>query len=441
MTQIFHFDSFWKRQEKYDNLTNTNFEDVAWKELKPTEPYYFFVPKDFWTQAKYDEGFSVDEIFNVNSNWIETHKDWIMIQFDKKIMNEVKKDFELLTEIEIKQKYLIEKEWRDWQVKFAKNDINNSKIENILYRPFDVRYTLYSDKNRWVLAWSRNNVMQNFFLNDNLWLFVKRQTKQDFSYIFCSKYISESCVFESAYAKTQVFPLYLYTKKEENLFLNNSEISSEWWEIKTPNFNMEIISKIEEKLGIRADFIPDPVRAGFMSAPSVIPTFFPENLFDYIYAVLHSKNYRETYKEFLKIDFPKIPFDVSKDLFFEMAHLWEELRSYHLMENENLIPKNFITKYEIDGDNLVEKVGYKESPDSIESGLGSIYINDAQYFSWVPATVWEFYIWWYQPAQKWLKDRKGRNLNYEDILHYSKIILCIKETMKIMDKIEKILKI
>jgi|GEM_PF-1343070 len=84
---------------------------------------------------------------------------------------------------------------------------------------------------------------------------------------------------------------------------------------------MEIISKIEEKLGIRADFIPDPVRAGFMSAPSVIPTFFPENLFDYIYAVLHSKNYRETYKEFLKIDFPKIPFDVSKDLFFEMAHL------------------------------------------------------------------------------------------------------------------------
>jgi predicted helicase len=380
LAQIFHFDSFWKRQEKYDNLTNTNFEDVARKELKPTEPYYFFVPKDFWTKQKYDEGFSVDEIFNVNSNWIETHKDWIMIQFDKKIINEVKKDFELLTEIEIKQKYLIEKEWRDWQVKFAKNDINNSKIENILYRPFDLRYTLYSDKNRWVLAWSRNNVMQNFFLNDNLWLFVKRQTKQDFSYIFCSKYISESCVFESAYAKTQVFPLYLYTKKEENLFSNNSEILSEWWEIKTPNFNMEIIAKIEEKLGIKADFIsetvrpgfmsedvragfmPEDVRAGFMPAPSImpaiIPTFSPENLFDYIYAVLHSKNYRETYKEFLKIDFPKIPFDVSKDLFFEMAHLWEELRSYHLMENENLIPKNFITKYEIDGDNLVEKVNF-----------------------------------------------------------------------------------
>ncbi|NUJ97637.1 hypothetical protein HGA92_02490 [Candidatus Gracilibacteria bacterium] len=410
LAQVFHFDSFGKRQEKYDNLTNTNFEDVAWKELNPTEPYYFFVPKDFGTQEKYNEGFSINEIFKINSIGIVTGKDSELVSLKKT---------ELL-------------------------------CTNIAYRPFDFQYTTYDMK---LLQRSRSRIMDNIFEKDNTVLCIGGTAKNIYSNCLVSAFIvGKHYVTSESYA----FPLYLYTKKEENLFSNNSEISSEGGEIKTPNFNMEIISKIEEKLGIRADFIPDSVRTsfmlmpedvrvGFMSAPSVMPTiiltFSPENLFDYIYAVLHSKNYRETYKEFLKIDFPKIPFDVSKDLFFEMSHLGEELRSYHLMENENLIPKNFITKYEIDGDNLVEKVGYKESPDSIESGLGSIYINDIQYFSGVPATVWEFYIGGYQPAQKWLKDRKGRNLNYEDILHYSKIILCLKETIRIMDEIEKIFKI
>jgi predicted helicase len=204
--------------------------------------------------------------------------------------------------------------------------------------------------------------------------------------------------------QTYFFPLYLYQPNP-----------LEWKEEKIPNFHEETIKKIEKKLNLKLD-----------------KDFSPEDLFDYIYAVLHSKTYRDTYKEFLKIDFPKIPFDVNKTIFLKMRDLWRELRSYHLMENESLIPKNFITKYEINWENEVEKITYKNE---------KVFINDSQYFEWVPKEVWEFYIWWYQPAQKWLKDRKERKLTYEDILHYSKIILCLQKTISIMEQIESIFQI
>ncbi len=101
------------------------------------------------------------------------------------------------------------------------------------------------------------------------------------------------------------------------------------------------------------------------------------------------------------------------------------------MENQDLPPKNFITKYEITWDNQVWKIKYKDQ---------KVYINETQYFEWIPKEIWEFYIWWYQPAQKWLKDRKTRKLDYKDIIHYNKIILCLEKTIQIMNEIEKIYK-
>ena len=65
-----------------------------------------------------------------------------------------------------------------------------------------------------------------------------------------------------------------------------------------------------------------------------------------------------------------------------------------------------------------------------------MYINDNQYFDKVPSTAWEFYIGGYQPVQKWLKDRKGRMLEFEDILHYQKIIVALSETDRIMKEID-----
>lgn len=131
-----------------------------------------------------------------------------------------------------------------------------------------------------------------------------------------------------------------------------------------------------------------------------------------------------------------------------MVKLGGELRQIHLLESP--IVEKFITQYPIDGDNVVGKVSftpYVYSPEPnyslVPNGedynyLGTVDINDKQCFADVPTSAWEFYIGGYQPAQKWLKDRKGRALSFEDILHYQKIIVALTETDRIMKKINKI---
>ena len=158
-----------------------------------------------------------------------------------------------------------------------------------------------------------------------------------------------------------------------------------------------------------------------------VETFAPIDILDYIYAVLHSPSYREKYKEFLKIDFPRVPYPDNKNRFWQFVKLGGELRTIHLLENP--IVENYITSYPVSGDNKVEKPEYKEN---------KVYINKDQYFENVPLVAWEFYIGGYQPAQKWLKDRKGRELSFEDILHYQKVIVALFETDKIMKEIDSI---
>jgi len=388
--QIFHFSSFWKRQEKYDKLNDSRLDDVKWEELELKEPYYFFVPKDFEAEEKYNEGFSVSEIFIKNSMWIATWKDSDFVSYEKSL--------------------LIEKFWEKNVTKYN-------------YRLFDQKYVIYDND---IIQRARVKIMNNLYLSENISLITtKYLSSSSFKHVFLSKNIFDRCVLSNKWKEWNYsFPLYLY---QENKLENKEE--------KVPNFNMEIIEKIEEKLNLKLN-----------------SDFSPENLFDYIYAVLHSKTYRETYKEFLKIDFPKVPFDTDKETFFKMVELWKELRSFHLMENENLVPKNFITTYQVDWDNEVGKIKFEVdktpgassknkllAPGVEEKDINwKVFINDTQYFDWIPKEVFEFYIWGYQPAQKWLKDRKWRKLNYEDILHYSKIILCLKETIDIMWEIEKI---
>ena len=156
-------------------------------------------------------------------------------------------------------------------------------------------------------------------------------------------------------------------------------------------------------------------------------TFAPIDILDYIFAVLHSPTYREKYKEFLKIDFPRVPHPKDKDTFWELVKLGGEIRQIHLLESPAV--ENYITQYSIDGDDVVSKLKYNDE---------KVFINDSQYFDNVPKIAWEFYIGGYQPAQKWLKDRKGRVLDFNDILHYQKIIVALSETNRIMQEINKI---
>ena len=162
---------------------------------------------------------------------------------------------------------------------------------------------------------------------------------------------------------------------------------------------------------------------------------------DYIYGVLHTPSYREKYKEFLKIDFPRVPYPTSADNFWTIGKLGAELRQLHLMESPIL--SKFITKYPIDGDNIVEKIKYESgeipSSDGMTS-LGKVYINKEQYFDGVSQEVWDFYVGGYRVADKWLKDRKKTELTFDDITHYQRIIVSLAETIRVMNELDKLAK-
>ncbi len=181
------------------------------------------------------------------------------------------------------------------------------------------------------------------------------------------------------------------------------------------------------------------------SNPSTREEFAPIDILDYIYAVLHSPTYREKYKEFLKIDFPRVPYPKDADTFWQLVRLGGEIRRIHLLESPTV--ENYITQYPIDGDNVVDKILFNSPPPEgcpqdgvvLHPVVGRVYINETQYFADVPLTAWDFFIGGYQPAQKWLKDRKGRKLEFDDILHYQKIIVALSETARLMKEIDQLM--
>jgi hypothetical protein len=154
----------------------------------------------------------------------------------------------------------------------------------------------------------------------------------------------------------------------------------------------------------------------------------PEDIFNYAYAVFHSPAYRSRYAEFLKIDFPRLPLTSDKALFKSLAEKGAFLVSLHLMESPLL--DAIITRYEVKGDHAVEIVSYDEKTQRVS-------INKTQYFEGVPPEVWSFHIGGYQVCEKWLKDRKGRKLTIDDIEHYQKIVVALKETIRLMKEIDE----
>jgi predicted helicase len=207
-----------------------------------------------------------------------------------------------------------------------------------------------------------------------------------------------------------VFPLYLYSDNTKQTKINGNER-------RTPNLKTEIVQQIADKLTL----------AYTNEKEDSAETFAPIDILDYIYAVLHSPTYREKYKEFLKIDFPRVPYPKDKDTFWQLVKLGGEIRQIHLLESPAV--EKYITQYPVDGNNVVVKTKYEN---------GKVYINDTQYFDNVPQVAWDFYIGGYQPAQKWLKDRKDRKLEFDDIWHYQKIIVALTETDRLMKEIDKI---
>lgn len=276
------------------------------------------------------------------------------------------------------------------------------------YRPFDFRHIDYDLKK---VDRPRYSLMKHM-LHDNIGFIAKRGFDEDRSAVcFCSKLMIDRRLWSrpGMLGAEQLFPLYLYHKDGS----------------KSPNLKREIVDTIEQVVGDAT----------------------PEDIFDYVYAALHSPSYHNKYKEFLKIDFPHVPYPKDAAFFRRLVALGKELRELHLLESPKI--NKFITTYPESGNNLIEKVDYgslvqvgkknAEGRYDYKEVFGRVYINGDQYFGKVPDIAWNFWIGGYQPAQKWLKDRKGRTLTNEDIEHYQKIIVVLTETDRVMKQIDKII--
>jgi predicted helicase len=413
--QVLHYDLQGRREIKYDFLSKNSFKTLKWCSLDYNSPDYFFVKKDFTLSANYKFGIQINELFIQKSSGIETRKDVLVISENNYHLQEIINDFKSLDEGELSDKYKLDNKSRDWKVGTAKLDIinNNPKIRNVQYRPFDNRKIIYTGITKGIIGYPMYNNFKHFLDKQNIGITYERQCViGNFTNIFISNTIVDGHVLGTAFSKGYTAPLYLYPENngQQNLLETNT---------RTPNLNATIVKEIADKLGLT--FVAEKEE---LSNPK---SFAPIDLLDYIYAVLHSPTYREKYKEFLKIDFPRVPYPTDAKTFWQLAALGGELRQIHLLESPTV--EKYVTQYPEDGNNIVTKPVYKD---------GNVYINETQHFAKVPQVAWEFYIGGYQPAQKWLKDRKERELSYEDILHYQKIIVALSETDRIMREIDKI---
>ena len=412
-SQLLHSNLQGKRENKYKFLNDNDLNKLSWNKLDYSSPNYFFMPNSMDADLIYDKGFKLDNLFIFNNTGIQTKRDALTIQFNEKEIQIIFDDLLVNGLTFLINKYKIREDGRDWRLAWAIQDLknNNPKIEKILYRPFDVKYTLYTGKSKGFIAYPRHSLNYHIINRDNISLSLKRQSKFDFSYVFIHKLICESCLFESAYANNSEFPLYLYSEPNEKSLFGLSDK-------RKPNLKTEIVKQISDSLGL--EFTNEKGNNK--------NTFAPQDLLDYIYSILHSPKYREKFKEFLRIDFPRIPYPIDQDIFWRLVKLGGELRQIHLLESD--VVNDFITQYPINGDDVVTKKASYED--------GKVWISKTQYFDHVPQVAWEFYIGGYQPAQKWLKDRKDRELSSDDISHYQKIIVALTETYRIMKEIDKI---
>ena len=366
--KVFHKDLYGLRQNKYDFLDEATIESVGYEEITPKAPMYFFVPKDFGLQNEYDKGFVVSDLFVQNSMGVTTGNDKELVSFTP--------------------------------FKTASN-------EEYFYRPFDNMWLDY-DTSKVVRA--REAIMRNLQKENIAICLIKVNSSVDGLFkVLVTSGVTDKTLLSSK-DNTNVFPLYLYRE-------NMGE------EERIVNFNKDIYEKIAKGL----NYLPcydDNVLVDSTSEYSGV--LYPQDLFDYIYAVLHSPSYRERYKEFLKIDFPRIPYPTDWEKFRDLAEKGEELRQLHLMED---LPSKTGVSFPAAGSLQVDCYRWEQN---------RVYINSEQYFEGVPESAWNFYIGGYQPAQKWLKDRKGLTLSFEDVKHYQQIIYVLQQTESIMQEIDVI---
>jgi predicted helicase len=427
IANIYHFDLFGKRQFKYDFLSSNDLKSIIWKKINPFPPFFFFTNKELNINNS-SKAFEIASLFHFFNSGLTTEFDEVAIQENKAVSETLLNNLLTKSTEDIANIYNLNYSKYSKKISNAIKDLSSNKslISEIYYRPFESKFTIYTGKSNGIMGRPRTELMKHF-ISKNIGLVIGRQGQavggEDWNIVTITKTFTDSNIFRRG--RGTVFPLYLYPE-------TNAQKSLEPTTERTPNLNMDMVRQIAEKLGLA--FVPEKPHT---PNPSQEGNFAPIDLLDYIYAVLHSPTYREKYKEFLKIDFPRVPYPKDAATFWQLVKLGGEIRQIHLLESPTV--EKYITRYPVNGDNAVGKIRFELTPDPSQEGKsGRVYINDTQYFAHVPETAWNFYIGGYQPAQKWLKDRKERTLDFEDILHYQKIIVALTETDRLMKEIDKI---
>ncbi len=403
--RVRHGDLWGTREEKYASLAETDMSKTDWTDLHPTSPRYLFMPRNNSFQSEYEAGWPVNQIMPFTRLGPNSHRDDFAIAFDRvdaqKRVNDLRDT--VLSDEEFRSRYNLT-DTTDWVLAdVRKREIRDETIVECLYRPFDFRLMLDGD-----YAFDRLRPDLTKQLRQHpLALISLKKASEAFSVFVTNKPVGQHKL-AARYDGSYVSPLFIchedFEKPEG---------------AKSVNLSIQFLASLAQKLGLKqteAYGLPDGIT--------------PEGIFHYAYAIFHAPTYRIRYAELLKIDFPRLPLTSDVKLFRALAAKGAELVALHLLESPkfNSLQPEFCGN----GDNRVVKVQYTDADHRV-------WVNADQYFDAVPKNVWDFYIGGYQVCERWLKDRKGRELSYDDMRHYRKIVVALGETIRLMSEIDTLI--
>ncbi len=414
-----HADLWGQRDTKYTWLDTHALDNTRWRKLATRPDRYLFVRRDETAVRRYERYPRVNDVFVVNSVGVVTARDAVVFDFDRDSLLRRIRQFRdtALSDEMLKVTYGL-RDSGSWSVRTARNalmqdDDWEDRIVPCLYRPFDTRWLFYHPA---MIERGRYEVMRHMLVGDNSALVMPKQHKAESGVLATRTIAAHKSV--AAYDINYFFPLYIYPEplppqqEDRRRWVNMMLFEPEaLYDAKKSNLNSALIAALT---------------AAYGEEPS------PEAIFHYLYAVLHAPAYRTKYAAFLKMDFPRIPFTADAQLFKKMAALGEKLTGLHLLTSPDLDPP--ACRFEGDGDGRIGKD--RKSGLRYDAAAQRVCINATQHFAPVPESVWTYPVGGYQVCQKWLKDRRQRRLELDDIRAYCRIVTALGRTLEIQSRID-----
>jgi predicted helicase len=428
-------DLWGSREAKYEWLAGNAVPTTEWQPVPLESPLYLFAHRDNPHRAEYERGWRLPDIMTLSCPGLITSRDSFAIDVNPEALVSRLEDFANLAIDDgvARTRYFGSRssgkyppgDTRGWHLPEARRalaaaGVDKALLRTCMYRPFDLRSIYYSPT---VVDWPRTDFMHHIVDRSNLSLCTTRfvEIGRGWEHVFCSRALLQHHSV-SVKEVNYVFPLYRAPGSPGGQLEGEGSIDHQFV---GSTLSDDFVRSLESTQSL------DVLRFG---AGDLESTCGPEDVFSYMYAALHSPAYRSRYAEFLRTDFPRIPLTSDRELFRELCHLGARLVTLHLMEATELAP---ITTYPVAGDNRIENVRYAEPGQGDEKGR--VRINSTQYFEGVSPEVWEFHIGGYQVCAKWLKDRKGRLLTYDDLKHYQYVVAALAETITLMGRIDEVI--